>query len=270
MIEAQSFLEECNALAALLQPLEDKDFERKTQFKDWTINDVLGHLHIFNHAAELTLASPDRFGPFLSGITDLVAQGKTLVQAQYDWIDTLSGRALLEAWQAGSLRLAEVYQTADPKTRVKWAGPDMSARSSITARQMETWAHGQELFDLLGVTRTDTDRLRNIAHLAVVTIPFAFAIRKEPAPNPLPYVRLTAPSGDVWEWNTPQQDNRIEGSATAFCQTATQVRNVKDTDLTAHGAHAKRWTQIAQCFAGAPHDPPQPNTRFTQEIDEKA
>lgn len=265
MIEAQSFLEESNSLAALLQPLEESDFERKTQFKDWTINDVLGHLYIFNHAAELTLASPDEFGPFLASIMEQVAQSKTLIEAQYDWIGNLSGRALLEAWQAGSFRLAEVYQAADPKTRVKWAGPDMSARSSITARQMETWAHGQELFDLLGVVRTDTDRLRNIAHLAVVTIPFAFVIRNEPVPDHLPYIRLSAPSGNVWEWNTLQEHNRIEGSATAFCQTAAQVRNAQDTDLTAFGPHAKRWIQIAQCFAGAPHEPPQPKTRFTQE-----
>lgn len=265
MIEAQSFLEESNALAGLLEPLENSDFGSKTQFKDWSINDVLGHLHIFNHAAELTLAAPDQFQPFFAGIMEQVAQGKTLVQAQYDWIGGLSGRGLLKAWQEGSHRLAEVYQNADSKTRVKWAGPDMSARSSITARQMETWAHGQELFDLFGVQRTDTDRLRNIAHLAVVTIPFAFKIRNEPVPDPLPYIRLTAPSGEVWEWNTPQDGNSIEGSATGFCQVATQVRNAKDTDVVALGASATRWTEIAQCFAGAPHPPPQPNTRFAQK-----
>lgn len=42
----------------------------------------------------------------------------------------------------------------------------MSARSCITARQMETWAHGQEIFDALGVVRRDGDRIRNVAHLA--------------------------------------------------------------------------------------------------------
>jgi uncharacterized protein (TIGR03084 family) len=264
MIEAQDFLDESNALADLLLTLKDSDFDCPTQFKSWTVNDVLGHLHIFNYAAELTLASPQKFEPFLAGILAQVAKGKTLVQAQYDWVGDLSGRALLDAWQEGAQRLAELYQTADPKARVKWAGPDMSARSSITARQMETWAHGQELFDLFGVTRNDADRLRNIAHLGAATIPFAFAIRKEAIPDPLPYIRLTAPSGSIWEWNTPQQDNCIEGTATAFCQTATQVRNVADTDLRTVGTVANRWAEIAQCFAGEAHDPPAPNTRFTR------
>jgi len=35
--------------------------------------------------------------------------------------------------------------------RVKWIGVDMSARSCLTARLMETWAHGQEIYDILGV-----------------------------------------------------------------------------------------------------------------------
>ncbi|WP_340107131.1 TIGR03084 family metal-binding protein [Pikeienuella sp. HZG-20] len=264
MREAQDFLEESEALAALLAPLEDEDFARPTQFKGWTIDDVLGHLHIFNHAAELTLARPDAFGPFLASIMDQVAEGRTLAEAQRGWIGDLTGRALLAAWRDGAARLAEVYAAADPKTRVKWAGPDMSARSSITARQMETWAHGQEVFDLLGASRADTDRLRNIAHLGVVTIPFAFSIRGETPPDPPLHVRLIAPSGAIWEWNEPQTDNRIDGSATAFCQTAAQVRNAADTDLRATGPAAERWLQIAQCFAGAPHDPPAPGARYRQ------
>ena len=48
----------------------------------------------------------------------------------------------------GSKDLASKYKGTDPKKRLKWAGPEMSARSSVTARQMETWAHGQELFDV--------------------------------------------------------------------------------------------------------------------------
>jgi len=33
----------------------------------------------------------------------------------------------------------------------------MSACSCITARQMETWAHGQAIYDELGQTRQNTD-----------------------------------------------------------------------------------------------------------------
>ena len=57
---------------------------------------------------------------------------------------------LLLEWKNGYEKISKEFLNADPKKRVKWAGPDMSVRSSITARHMETWSHGQEVYDLLG------------------------------------------------------------------------------------------------------------------------
>jgi uncharacterized protein (TIGR03084 family) len=65
--------------------------------------------------------------------------------------------------------MAARFAAADPFARVPWVGPDMSVRSAITARLMETWAHGQAAYDLLGVVRRNTDRIRNIAVLGVNT-----------------------------------------------------------------------------------------------------
>jgi len=50
----------------------------------------------------------------------------------------------------------------------------MSVRSCIIARQMETWAHAQAIFDVLGQTRTDADRLKNVAHIGVTTYSWSF------------------------------------------------------------------------------------------------
>jgi uncharacterized protein (TIGR03084 family) len=74
-------------------------------------------------------------------------------------------------------------------------------------------------------------------------------------------LRLTAPSGELWEYNDPSEDERVEGRALDFCLVVTQVRNVKDTDLSVVGDIAKRWMDIAQCFAGPPVDPPVPGYR---------
>ena len=52
----------------------------------------------------------------------------------------------------------------------------MSASSMATARLMETWAHGLDVADALGVTRPATARLRSIAHIGVRTRDFAFVI----------------------------------------------------------------------------------------------
>jgi uncharacterized protein (TIGR03084 family) len=107
----------------------------------------------------------------------------------------------------------------------------MSVRSAITARLMETWAHGQAIYDRLGVVRRNTDRIRNIAVLGVNTYDWSFRVHGQRPPQPKPHVRLTAPSGAIWTWNEPSETDLVEGSAEAFCQVVTQVRNVADTRL---------------------------------------
>jgi uncharacterized protein (TIGR03084 family) len=261
MEQAADFLEESRSLAAILEPLGDADFGGETLFKNWTLDDVLGHLHMFNHAANLTLESGALFNAFYAPIVAARKSGKTLVETQYAWLDGLAGRALYTAWCAGFEKTAAAYGDVDPKLRLKWAGPDMSARSCITARQMETWAHGQEVFDVLGIERRDTDRVKNIAHLGVTTFGWTFINRSLDVPEPAPHVLLTAPSGAVWEWNEPQEGSQVSGLATEFCQVVTQVRNVSDTSLTTVGDTATFWMANAQCFAGPPEDPPAPGTR---------
>ena len=75
----------------------------------------------------------------------------------------------------------------------------------------------------------------------------------------MPRLRLTAPSGAIWEYG--DGDDLIEGSASEFCQVVTQCRNIGDTSLSVHGPVATRWMAIAQCFAGPPQDPPPPGAR---------
>jgi uncharacterized protein (TIGR03084 family) len=145
---------------------------------------------------------------------------------------------------------------------VKWVGPDMSVLSSITARLMETWAHSQAIYDLLGKERSDTDRIKNVAVIGINTFGWTFANRGLPVSADRPYVRLAAPSGATWEWGPPSESNFIEGSAVEFCQVVTQVRNIADTKLRVIGETATSWMAIAQCFAGPPENPPPPGTRF--------
>lgn len=261
MQQAEDFRAESRALAEVLQDLPEADLHRATLFKDWTIDHVLGHLHLFNVAAETSLQGAAAFGAFIGPIVKDMQSGKSILQCQFPWLDGLSGRALFDAWRAGAESCADAFAKADPKERVKWVGPDMSALSSITARQMETWAHGQEVFDLLGLERSEQDRIRNIAHLGVSTYGWTFMNRKEEIPDPAPHVELTGPSGAVWIWNAAQEDNVVRGSAVEFAQVVTQVRNIADTDLETRGATAARWMEVAQCFAGPAETPPEQGAR---------
>lgn len=261
MKQAEDFRAESAALYALVAELDDRALGEPTQFKGWTIANVLGHLHFWDKAAYLTLTDEAAFAALMQQtLAALPSMGIRAFEEQ--WLDGLDGTRLREIWHGFSMTMADAYADADEKYRVKWAGPDMSALSMITARQMEVWAHGQEVFDSLGVERQNSDRLRNIAILGVNTFEWTFKNRKEPVPGPLPSVKLAAPSGDIWEWSTGNQNDQVVGDAVEFCQVVTQVRNIKDTSLSLSGPVAQRWMAIAQCFAGPPVDPPLPGSRY--------
>ncbi len=261
--QPNDFRDESEALYQLLKPLEDSDFEKPSQFKRWTINDVIGHLHVWNRAADLSLGDAEAFSRFRDDLFAAIQAGSSITEFEKGWLDQCANRERLEQWRGFYLEMSERFAVADPKLRVAWAGPDMSVRSSITARLMETWAHGQELYDLLGVERVDSDRIKNIAVLGVNTFGWTFINRGIEIPSDIPQVRLRAPSGETWVWNETNKDNLVEGSATEFCQVVTQVRSRADTNLRVVGEVAERWISIAQCFAGPPEDPPAPGTRFT-------
>ena len=145
MEQANDFLEDSRQLLNLMTDRTEADFQIKTQFKGWTINDVIGHLHIFNFAANLSLQSSNKFQTFFAPISADLNKGVSLIETQRPWLKGLSGYGLLDAWWSEVQTVAKKFKNANPKSRLKWAGPDLSAWSNITARQMETWAHSQEV-----------------------------------------------------------------------------------------------------------------------------
>jgi len=262
--QAIDFRDESDATFELLDLLDDKDWARKTQFKQWTINDIVAHLHIGNYMADLSLNDEPPYAAFMRRLATPAKPGTSRLASTHAWLDGISNRDLLHRWRDFYREMAGRFADADPKKRVKWVGPDMSVLSSITARLMETWAHSQAIYDLLGKERSDTDRIKNVAVIGINTFGWTFANRALPVPADRPYVRLAAPSGATWEWGQPSEDNFIEGSAVEFCQVVTQVRNIADTKLHVIGETATSWLAIAQCFAGPPENPPLPGTRFRQ------
>lgn len=260
--QAVDFRDESDALHALLKTLPEADWSRATQFKGWRVNDVVAHLHFGNYAADLSLSDEAAFKAFAADYQGAKQRGVHMLEFTHAWLKGTAGPALLALWHDYYQEMAQRFAAADPRKRVLWFGPDMSVRSSISARLMETWAHGQEIYDLLGQPCVQSDRIRNIVVMGVNTFQWTFSNRGLAVPAQQPYLRLEAPSGDIWEWNEPSADNAIEGSALAFCQVVTQVRNIADTGLRVVGDTATRWMAMAQCFAGPPEDPPAPGSRF--------
>ena len=263
--QAQDFRDESEALYSLIKDLSDKQLQQATAFKGWTINTVIGHLHMWNHAADLALRDGAEFKRFFQGVASYLSEGN-LNGFEKQWLGELEGRALVSTWRETYQQVAAKFQNADPSARVEWVGPSMSVRSSITARLMETWAHGQEIYDLLGVERVNHDRIKNIVILGINTYGWTFRVNGRDAPEPVPEVSLVAPSGETWTFNEGSDGGRISGRAEEFCQVVTQTRNIADTNLSVTGSNAISWMEIAQCFAGGPETPPAPGTRVRQTL----
>lgn len=159
---------------------------------------------------------------------------------------------LLSRWQKSRRALAAALRAVPEGTRLPWFGPPMAPTSMATARFMETWAHALDVREALGVEPEPTDEIRHVAHLGVRTRNFAFANHEITPPDDEFRVELTAPSGEVWTWGPESAPLRVEGPAYDFCRLVTQRVHRQDTALTAVGADAERWLEIAQCFAGPP------------------
>lgn len=259
--EAMDLKAECDQIYALLKSYDESVFDTVTLFKNWTIGDVIRHLHLWNLAADMSLNDPKQFLKFVGETMTQMGSGMSHLDFQTAYFDRQSSADVFTAWADYYPDMVERFYAADPDKRVKWAGPDMSVRSSIIARQMEHWSHAQAVFDVLGVERINADRIKNVAHIGVTTFSWSFRVRGVTPPTPKPFVKLKAPSGKIWTWNDPQSDNCVEGSAVEFSQVVTQCRNVHDTNLSIQGDIAADWMAHAQCFAGGPETPPAKGTR---------
>ncbi len=258
------FRDEVDELHTFLKTLKAEDWERETGFMEWTPWDVVAHLHFFDMVSSVSIEGEEAFAAERTNLISSIMDGSSNKQIARKRFAGLDASALLAQWQTTAHSLCDALGAADPKLRLPWFGPDMGLQMFTTARYMETWSHGQEVYDLVGGSRTPTDRIKNIATIGVKTFGWTFINRKEEVPGPPPYVSLSAPSGDVWEWNEASESECIRGSAVDFCHVVTQGRNIADTKLEVTGPVATKWMSIAQCFAGGAVDPPKPGTRGPQ------
>jgi len=235
-------------LAAMLAPLAAAQWELPTPAAGWAVRDQVSHLAFFDEAATLTATDPDRFRAEASA---LMASDDFPDEIAREYRKLAAGE-LMDWLARARAEYLRVFAGLDPSERLPWYGPPMSAASSVTARLMETWAHGQDIADAVGWHRQPTARLRHVAHLGVATRGFSFRLRGQPVPDTPVRVVLTAPDGSVWEWGPPDATDRVEGDALDFCLLVTQRRHRDDTTLRAIGPVADAWLGLAQAFAGPP------------------
>jgi uncharacterized protein (TIGR03084 family) len=240
---------ETSALRAILDPLPAASWQLATPAPGWSIADQVSHLAYFDEVAITSAADPEAFAALLTRVNAGGGVSPDTVAAQYR---QLTGAQLLDWFGRARAELLSVFAGLDPAARVPWFGPPMSVASSLTARLMETWAHGQDIADTVGVQREPTGRLRHVAHIGVGARGFSYLANGLPPPSRPVRVELLAPSGELWTWGPDDAADQVTGPALDFCLLVTQRRHRADTAVTAAGDGAEQWLSIAQSFAGPP------------------
>lgn len=239
--------EEVRALDAMLSALSPEQWVISTPAPGWNVADQVIHLGLFDRRCLWSMVDPERFAQDLQNM-----RTNGGVVALHNAERARTPDDLLQWWREGTEELQSASRAFDLSTRCAWYGPSMSATSMLTARLMETWAHGHDIADAIGGQPTATQRLKHIAHIGVRAMPFAFAANKRDVPAGDVYVALTAPNGEVWTWGEENARSSVRGDALAFCQAVTQRRHLDDCNLEISGEPASQWMQIAQAFAGPP------------------
>lgn len=240
---------ESESLDELVAALPAEGWATPTPSAGWTVAHQIGHLLWTDRVSLLAITNAEAFA---AQVTEAMGDPMGFVDAAAETEARRDPAGLLADWRQTRGRLAGALAAVPEGAKLPWFGPPMSASSMATARLMETWAHGLDVADALGVDRPATDRIRNIVHLGVRTRNFAYQVNGQEPPAEDFRWEITAPSGELWTWGPEEAANVVRGPAVDFCELVTQRRHLDDLSLELIGDEARAWAAIAQVFAGPP------------------
>jgi uncharacterized protein (TIGR03084 family) len=225
------------------------DWDTVTTPEGWTVTDQIAHLHWTDLASLTAIREPDAFGRMLK---EAATDPTGYVDAQSQDVALVPAADLLLLWREGRVDLDAALRAVPDGEKIPWFGPPMSPASMATARIMETWAHGHDVAEALGITVPESARAKHVCHIGVRARGYAYLVRGESDPGVDVRVELTGPDGDLWTWGPDDATERVTGSGHDFALLATRRRHLDDVDVTAEGEHAAHWLTIVQAFAGLP------------------
>ena len=254
LTDVDAEFDDVRSLVADLGPRDDR-WDLATPAEGWAVRDQISHLAFFDDAGRMALVDPDGFTALAR--LALERPGDPM-EAHLALGRDMDGAELLAWWDGSHTGMMEAFAGVDdPTSRIPWYGPPMGVLSFLSARLMETWAHGHDVADALGSLREPTDRLHHVAHLGVRARPFSYLVRGREVPEGRIDVNLVAPSGERWHWEIgptgqPGPWATVTGPALDFCLVVTQRLHPDDSALTVTGDLAVEWMSLAQAFAGPP------------------
>jgi uncharacterized protein (TIGR03084 family) len=237
---------EQTGLQTELGNLATDDWFRPTPAKGWDVRDTVAHLADIDEIAIDTCTAGARplndFAAQFASPEDTTLWGVLRGRRR-------SGREVLAWWEDTSSRERDVLAGVDAAMRIPW-GIGMRRPSLVTARLMETWAHGLDVREALGLTVVDSDRLRHVVWLGYRALPYAFSFAGRERPPGELRVEVTSPSGDeVWEYGPADAPNRITGPAGELCRLfAQRISRDEAPGLVAEGDGAVAALEVARAF----------------------
>jgi uncharacterized protein (TIGR03084 family) len=239
----------------LVAGLDEAGWRTPTPAHPWTVTDQVAHLAFIFRLAGAAAGQPEVFKAMAA---QAAGNFEAAVNGALDLYRNNPPEVLLSQWRSEKDTALAALAAVPADQVVPWLVRPLPPAVLCCAGMMELFAHGQDIADALGVTRTRTDRLWHVAWFVTLTWDFGYQARGLAAPDTQFRYELTAPSGDVWTFGPEDAEQRITGSAEDFCLLATRRRHRDDLDVKAVGADAEQWLDIAQAYRGPAGEGRQP------------
>ncbi|TDV41039.1 TIGR03084 family metal-binding protein [Actinophytocola oryzae] len=243
----------------LVAGIDEAAWALPTPAPGWSVAHQVGHLAFIFRLAGAAAAEPQVFKAMVeraSGDFDAA------VNASLESYLGDPPEVLLNRWRDERDTAIKALAAVPADQVVPWLVRPLPPAVLCCAGMMELFAHGQDIADALGVTRTRTDRLWFVAWFVTLVWDFGYQARGLSTPDVQFRYELTAPSGALWTFGPEDAGQRITGPAEDFCLLATRRRHRDDLAVTAVGAEADQWLDIAQAYRGAAGDGRRPG-QFT-------
>ena len=235
LVAEQQFLDQS------LQRIPIKVWDLVTPNKPWTVRDTIAHLADFEDLGADALQNGGKIEEWQAA-NDI----EPLRQRPIKKGRGMRPQDVIEWWRGGRARVVEPLSHMSGDDRLPWIAGDMSARTFATFRLTETWMHGLDIYQTLGIEVEDTPRIRHGCWFGWKTLPYAF---KQAGEHYEPVrIEVIGPGYSKWIYGPKDTDQLIKGSASDWARLAVRRAAPKDTRLKVTGDYAEKAIELAQTF----------------------